>query len=157
MLFVFGTTQSLTINACLYSLVKCACLSVNYGYYKQDSQVPTYGGTVLSGLGPMTGMFIKSYELTTVPRERRCYVRCQFYPGSNVLCNRTTFLSDIFCTMIVIYAICILQHIWLFFPKNKMVKKSKELHPFASIHNQFTTLFFIVNVYLVQSNYSRLI
>ena len=49
--------QPLSVKACLYPLVKWAWLSVTYCYHRRIVS-PTYGGTVYSGLEPMTGMFL---------------------------------------------------------------------------------------------------
>ena len=49
--------QPLSVNACLYPLVKWAWLSLIYCYHSRIVS-PTYGGTVYSGLEPMTGMLL---------------------------------------------------------------------------------------------------
>ena len=56
--------QPLSIKVCLYHLVAFSDLLLI-----THSRIvsPTYGGTVHSGFEHMTGIVVKSYELTTVP------------------------------------------------------------------------------------------
>ena len=51
--------QPLPVKACLYPLVNWAWLSVIYCYHSRIVS-PTYGGTVYSGLEPMTGMLVRN-------------------------------------------------------------------------------------------------
>ena len=56
-IFFFLEQQPLPVKACLYPLVKWAWLSVTF-CYRSRIVSPAYGGTVYSGLEPMTDMLL---------------------------------------------------------------------------------------------------
>ena len=63
LIFLLFGVNGLREHAGLYRL------SILYSIPRSRIVSPYYGGTVHSGLEPITGVFFESFELTTVPRD----------------------------------------------------------------------------------------
>ena len=71
---------ALSAKACLYHYLWAWLSSVTYWFPHSRIVSPTYGGTVQSGLKTHDGHVVKSYELTTVPRDSRQHVQLNNMP-----------------------------------------------------------------------------